>query len=194
MAEWARACGRMQLAVQQQPAAPGTVHVCQLISSVLHAPLLPPLLDWCSACMQLAGAAAGRAVLRRMTICPSSVARHSRLQRGLRAQASHIPLDHAWLCLCVLIVRYPATSGCRPAGRGCAMSRAGPGAWPAFGSPGCVRGASRTSYLPDQVTSSFRYLIHSWTNPNSNQQLSWTYASQRLVTIREVVVCSNGHV
>ena len=114
----------------------------------------------CKACMQLAGAAAGRAVLRRMTIRPSSVARNSRLQRGLSwAQASHIPLDHAWLCLCVLIVRYPATSGCRPAGRGCAMSRAGPGAWPAFGSPGCVRGASRTSYLPDQVTSSFRYLI-----------------------------------
>jgi hypothetical protein len=45
------ASGRAHVAAAGGPAAlqqPGAVHVCQLIASVLHAPLLPPLLDWCA--------------------------------------------------------------------------------------------------------------------------------------------------
>lgn len=143
------------------------------VSSVLqlHAPLLPPLLHWCSphACNSLAQPR--RAVGCRITIRPSSVARNSRLQRGLgRSGASHI----RWIMrgypnmpMHSVGTVYISSDQWSPTGRPRTrhVPRGAGGLAGVRGSPGCVweLHVRRTCPIKEPPLSD---LIHSWTNPN----------------------------
>ena len=139
MGEWARAraCGR-------RPAADGGPAAARY-GACLSVQFCNCMLLCCRRCS--IGAARMHAIRWRSRAGPQDAASpfvHHPLpgipgfREGSAAQALAISAGSCvatLICLCTLLVRYIylATSGRRPAGRGRAMSRAGPGAWPAFG-------------------------------------------------------------